>query len=489
MPHDSDAVQQATLKGWDTREDQPAFVASMEKRSPMDSWLVWLQGAALIVCSMGDNALCWATFLMVTSYEGNLYNIVQLHIELLPGIDIALGLFAALGSLTFVAMVVLVECFKMPLFHETMNFRLLVSACPCYVICMILLAYCETTEFWPFITLMAITLTVFLWCVHMRITYSYQLNILSKISLDVSWFMALLFAIFLVSFYLSDSIKYVTNSEDLNCPYAENVEMPVYSFLANQWHCSPWDSKSGRTVTREASGSLTQLSCSSTFTSAFGNVITANQVNCPSGCLALWNAGSADVVGCGIYSTDTPICIAAIHAGVLTDNGGIATAFGRLGVSIFDSCSLNSVVSSERSITTTGTLVTVTQATATAPEVTTSDGVAVPQAFHFNNFANSIEYLWLRSYDEVSSNDEGIDNGKPWTRIDADVSSRIAGLELERERIRLGGNADRAQVAEADASTPSQCRIYTTGVRCEGNGQNILQLDFCEADEKTCLTR
>ena len=68
------------------------------------------------------------------------------------------------------------------------------------------------------------------------------------------------------------------------------------------------------------------------------------QIVCPPGCLG------ADVTktvwGTGVYTSGSPICLAAIHAGVLTDAGGTATLYYQPGQPTYAGSSAHGVSSS-----------------------------------------------------------------------------------------------------------------------------------------------
>lgn len=244
---------------------------------------------------------------------------------------------------------------------------------------------------------------------------------------------------------------------------------------------------------------------------AFGVSIESHLVTCPVGCLRNFNTNDGtNVVGCGIYTVDSPICVAAIHAGALTDTGGQITVYGRLGVSVFQRCSRNSISSVERYVTQSGGTVSVTQPTSggsstfmadggrrltvTVPTVLDPQGNTVPQAFHFNNdqpggLPQTHEYVWLKRYEKVDA--ETAEDGKPWTQIEATVSLRFAGIELEDERIRIGQTAPQQLFVQPRPGQvfdvrPSECRIRDSGVACQGAGAAVVQLDFCRKEVKEC---
>jgi hypothetical protein len=467
-----------------------------------------------VIMAFIDNVMAYVTFFTIRAFHDRMYNIVDLHIALLTGIDIALIVFAGLGSFTFGMLILLVQCMKLPFFHELMNFRLYLSSIPCGIICAILLYHSERTEWAPFVTLMLTMASIFTWTLHMRVVYqklstNEYFNTWAKISLDLSWFIALVCALTLGIFFASDNMQVLTRSEDANCPYAPNERMPVYAVALNQWYCAPWDEESPLMLNRTANMSVSQeLTCVDSFMTAFGVSIEPHVVQCPKGCLRTF---TGNVVGCGIYSVDSPICIAAIHAGALTDAGGSTVVYGRLGVSNFKRCTRNSVTSTERDVTETNVAVTVNQPTSgqvsstfvasggrrlsvTVPTVLAPDGTKVPQAFHFNNaqpggMPQTEEYIWLKKYDKMPA-DSGED-GKPWTQIEATVSLRLAGIELEEERIRLGQSSEQSLFVQPRAGQvfnvrPTECRIRESGVVCTGAGAAVVQLDFCRKDVKQC---
>jgi hypothetical protein len=63
-----------------------------------------------------------------------------------------------------------------------------------------------------------------------------------------------------------------------------------------------------------------RLSCRQTGGVLTGEVGKVWRVSCPADCVA-----SASVWGTDLYTSDSPVCAAAIHAGVLTAAGGDAT--------------------------------------------------------------------------------------------------------------------------------------------------------------------
>eukprot|EP00747_Dinoflagellata_sp_TGD_P218380 gnl/TRDRNA2_/TRDRNA2_90649_c1_seq2.p1 gnl/TRDRNA2_/TRDRNA2_90649_c1~~gnl/TRDRNA2_/TRDRNA2_90649_c1_seq2.p1 ORF type:complete len:654 (-),score=94.66 gnl/TRDRNA2_/TRDRNA2_90649_c1_seq2:68-1993(-) len=490
---------------WDQRNDPlarsgPGF--SVEARH-------YVEGGLLLGLAILDNALCYAAFFGVHAFHGRLYNIVDLYIVLSPALGITLVVFAAIGTLSFAMMVVSVECLKLNLFHETMNFRFIFSALPCGAVLIVLLYYSERTQWAPFAALVAIFCSVFSWCLHMRVEYAHQLNVVSKISLDISWFLALALGLSLVSLWATDQLQVVTKSDELGCPHAANKQMPVLIRPLQEWYCAPWDAKS-TILRRPASSSTALLSCSDTFINAFGVSLQPHKIECPVGCLRTYQ-GSGSIVGCGVYAVDSPVCLAAIHAGALTDAGGQAIVYGRLGVPYFERCSRSSLASEERHVMEVGETVTLVRPGELSPEfvlptegsggrrlapsplVFGSNGRQIPQAFHFNNLAHTQEFLWLKNFQEVPSRDDGVEADRPWTRIQATVSANIAGLELEDEQVKLGEGTSRALFVPrvpgeaAPEVAMVECQVRATGVLCHsGAGAAVLRLDFCRPEAWTC---
>mmetsp|Transcript_7976 Transcript_7976/g.18989 ORF Transcript_7976/g.18989 Transcript_7976/m.18989 type:complete len:533 (-) Transcript_7976:72-1670(-) len=489
---------------WDQRND--AAMSSMELGGEkLQSWRLWIEGTLLVMLAIADNALSYVTYATVPAFHNNLYTIADMQLVLLPGLDIALLILAGLGTASFGLMVVLVECNKLPLFHEIMNFRLYFSALPCGAICAIILYFTEQTRWAPFATLMAISLMVISWCLHMRVHYSNQMHVVSKIGLDVSWFLSLICGTVLLVLYTTDSVKIISKSNMLNCPYADNAMMPVHVRTLDQWYCAPWDLNTTTEISRTPVNSdSVQLSCTDSFVTMFGVSIEPHKVHCPVGCLRTFQGSS--VVGCGIYTVDSSVCVSAIHAGVLTDQGGEAIVYGRVGVPHFQRCSQNSIVSTERGVMQIDEVVSVSQSTSgsltssgsgagaarrlvTSPFVQGLDGVQIPPAFHFNNMDHTREFIWLKRWEKVSSREAGVQANKPWTRIKAVVSMRMAGIELEEERVRLGEYPQQPLFTEAQPgqeSVAGECRVHERGVLCQGGGAALAQLDFCRPQVKTC---
>jgi hypothetical protein len=101
--------------------------------------------------------------------------------------------------------------------------------------------------------------------------------------------------------------------------------------------------------------------------------------------------------------------------------------------------------------------------------------------------------VWLKRYENIPANSEAED-GKPWTQIEATVSLRLAGIELEDEKIRLGqGEAQelfaQPRPGEVFNVRPNECRIRESGVVCTGNGAAVVQLDFCRKEVMECLDK
>jgi len=248
---------------------------------------------------------------------------------------------------------------------------------------------------------------------------------------------------------------------------------------------------------------------------------------CPVGCLSV-PAATESVVGCGIYAVDSSVCVAAIHAGVMTNNGGTARVYGRTGLLTFEGCSTNSVVGSRREAgaapapapvpvpaggagSTTFYVPTgggrrlenssltrrLDDLRLVPPTILDVHGAAIPLAFHFNNLPSTREYLWLKRYEKVPESDDDVvtgDPGEPWTRYDGIVSLRIAGIVLESEPVRLGQHPRRPlftrkvgqAASDSSKEAASDCSIRPVGVLCNGVGNAVVELDFCRPDVKNC---
>lgn len=483
---------------WDVRHDGVAGgdVKKASQHQPGDQ----LVAVLLVALAVVDNVLCYCTFFTMHNFSSGMHNIVDAQLALVPWMTPALLAFAILGTASFAAIVVLVECNSKPLFHEIMNVRIYCSALPCSVLCGGIVYYSEQTNWVPFTALITIMLFIFFWCVHMRLRWSYQLNTLSRTLLDISWFLAVLTGVFLGILFSLDRLDFITKSNELSCPFADNAKMPLYVAPLAAWFCSSWGLSEPEVVSRSPvnEGSPAQLTCSTTFTMAFGATLEAHAFECPDGCLRQY-VGSG-LTGCGIYSTDTPLCVAAIHSGILTDSGGAAVAYGRLGLPKFESCSRNSVVSEERHIMPSGSLVQFSAPDGgrrlAALQMFNADGTQVPLAFHFNNLRHTQEYFWLQSWQVVHSDADRVNPDRPWTRIEATVSMRIAGIELHDEKVRLGRpedhvrprttNLEEAALTPSASQSTSTCRLEDLGAVCPGVGVETVLLDFCRPEASAC---
>lgn len=497
----------STKQAWDERDDAAALgKAETENALPLYRWV---ENGLLVLLAIIDNVLCYVTYFTIHASPDDMYNIIDLHVALLSGIDTALLVFAIIGTASFVVMIAAVECFKKPLFHEIMNIRLFISALPCGAICAILVYHTEHTEWAPFTTLMTILFLIFIWCLHMRTHYSHQLNTLSKTMLDISWFLAFFSLVTLLILFSTGAFKIITKSDELNCPYTDNKQMPIRVLPLEIWYCSTWGNDHRAEIVRApVNNTPMTIKCSDSFVDIFGVSIDPHLFRCPSGCLNAVH--SPNVVGCNIYSLDTSICLAAIQTGVLTDQGGQAVVYGRVGIPQFEQCSYNSVTSTSRYVTQSGTIATMptpsnsgsstykvggsSRRLVEGPLVIGSDGTKIPQAFHFNNLAEIREFVWLKSWQVVSSLNKNVNDGKPWTKIEGVVSMRFAGIELENEKIHLGQSQYKpmfvqARTGQVFEEQPAQCRIRETGVLCQGVGSAVVQLDFCLPDFKKCLEK
>jgi hypothetical protein len=481
-----------------------------------------LETSVLLFAAAVDNALSYGAFYVAHSLGEELYNVVEIQISLVPGLADAMLAFSIVGTAAFAAMIVLVECMQLPLFHELMQARLVFSALPSAILSFILLWYVERTHWLPATALVSNCGFAFLWCFHMRIRYAHELNVYSKIALDMSWFISLAFAIGIAGVVVFDGLPTLTKSIEMNCPVVENAKMPVYVIITDTWYCAEW----GKNIelSRPPTTRPKLLQCTDTFAFAFGSSIEVHDFTCPVGCLSNPTAAE-NVVGCGVYAVDSSVCVAAIHAGVMTNSGGAARVYGRTGLETFESCSTNSVASSRREAGTapapapvpvpagsgsTGFYVPtaggrrlqnasrmrrLNDLRLVPPQILDAEGTPIPLAFHFNNLPSTREFLWLRRYEKVPEFDDLVVKGEPWTRYDGIVSLRIAGVVLENEPVRLGSHPRRPlftrKVGAAASGASSEqagadCSIKSSGVLCNGVGHAVVELDFCRPDLKAC---
>ncbi|CAK0894759.1 unnamed protein product, partial [Prorocentrum cordatum] len=263
--------------------------------------------------------------------------------------------------------------------------------------------------------------------------------------------------------------------------------------------CAGWGAPTY--IVREPVSSIT-LGCGDTFVDVLNASMEVHTVTCPAGCLA-HISDSDTLVGCGVYTADSSVCLAAMHDGALTDAGGTTRVHGRLGLPSYRTCSMNGLISEARTVASSGTPVTLetsisatlsyalatttttagVRRLATPPAVYGADGLEVPQAFHFNR--EHREYIHLERYDVSPSSDPGVQDDEPWTRVEATVSAEVAGLLLSGERVRLGSAPgsplflprDPGQVVAGQQA--GECVLSGAGVLCRGSGASVLELSFC----------
>lgn len=476
---------------WDPRSDAVA-----KGSNEVPAWQMMVRSGTLFFLAALDNGLAYGAYAVAQSFGDRLYNIVDVHMALLPGLGASLLIFALLGTLVLLAVVAFVGFGQLPGFERLMTIRLYCSTIPCALACAVLLYTCEETEVVPQFALLACLLSVIAWAMHIRLCLLHRLSTTAKLWLDFSWIASSVVGVTLLLLFAANGMDVLTSSGDLSCPFARNTEMPVQVRLLSSWHCVPWGSSSQRFISRSpVNNALPQaLSCSDTFVSAFGTSLAAHAFSCPPGC-AMNSTGNA-IFGCGIYTLDSLVCEAGIHAGAVTDDGGTGVVYGRLGLPEFESCSMNSLQSSPRSVAAVGASATVVEPgsydvyaglsagggrrlTSAPPEVLDAFGNLVPQAFHFNTLASTREYIWLKRWQQSAEGTDGIDTGKPWTRFEGVVSARVAGLEIQDEGIRLGNTPD--------VPALSSCSLESDGLVCSGSGDAMLRLDFCDTNSRTCL--
>jgi len=113
------------------------------------------------------------------------------------------------------------------------------------------------------------------------------------------------------------------------------------------------------------------------------------------------------------------------------------------------------------------------------PVLIDSTGGQVPHAFHFNNLPDTEEFLELKSWRMLDAGDGRVNSERPWTKIEATLSARVAGVVLQDQEVQLGE-------ARALADPPAACRLTDEGVECAGASGLVVHADFCRPDVGSC---
>mmetsp|Transcript_96544 Transcript_96544/g.211129 ORF Transcript_96544/g.211129 Transcript_96544/m.211129 type:complete len:552 (+) Transcript_96544:333-1988(+) len=479
---------------WDQRSDPVS--AKRFRRMATRYWFDYYLGASLLALAVIDNSAYYAVYFSVNGVEARLYNVVEMQLVLIPWIWPAVLTFACLGSACFAAMIILVECNELPLYSQLMNLRLYLSCVPCACLSMVVFYYTEQTKWAPFAAVCCTCFFIFVWCLYTHVRWWKQFGTASKVLIDVSGFLALVWGLFLGILFCADALDIITKSDSMQCPYADNQQMPVYLPLVSQWTCAPWKESSQTYFSRSPlDDDVKELVCSDTFLNAFGSSIDAHMFSCPSGCLLAYD--NTGLTGCGVYSTDSYVCIAAIHAGIIPEEGGSGVVYGRMGLKTFEGCSKSAMTSGSRDTTDADMVYMTLPSSSTVdagvglarrlssvpPTLTDSLGARFPQAFHFNNLQSTKEYIWLKDWDVTEPDSDGVNSEKPWTRIESTISGRVLGFEFSDEPLRLGQRSD------FDTSSPGTitCSLTDFGVRCPNVPDLLVNLDFCQPEEKQCM--
>uniref|UniRef100_A0A0G4HJB5 LCCL domain-containing protein n=1 Tax=Chromera velia CCMP2878 TaxID=1169474 RepID=A0A0G4HJB5_9ALVE len=224
--------------------------------------------------------------------------------------------------------------------------------------------------------------------------------------LDIAGASALLYMGFAIALQAGDSVfplKYRT------CAQGYNSAMPVYVPTSKQWFCVKVGERAW--LGRESEGGTTEVSCTTTYNSAFGFDYQAHMILCPSGCIG--QSDNIRVVGCGVYTSDSAMCLAAINAGALDDAGGETKVLGRVGAETYETCSSNSVDT----------------------ESLTPSSASDYNAFTFDK-GDYREFIQISKVTLDDYGDSGVIESKPWTRLNYTASFLVTGLSAKKTTMR-----------------------------------------------------
>jgi len=438
--------------------------------------------------ALNDHVFAYLSWIRIAGFREREYNVAEVQLLLLfPGTDSALLFFALLGTLIFVALFVLQECLKKPeYFRRLLTFRIYGSAVPCAVLSSLILYASARTNTTAVLAVLANLVSTAAWTFDIRKRID-VLEVFKRTSLDLTWFFSLLAAVMIVYAYFTNRLPLPQN-----CEHTHNVALPVYFPILNQWFCVKWNEQT--IIDRlPVEAEPVAVACGDTYVGRFGLSLDPHRISCPIGCLQMVKGEDAPIVGCGIYATDSPLCLSAIHSGALTVDGGTTVVYGRLGIPVFNSCNRNSIVSQSRKVDVEDLEAYAPQeslegsgglprALTSSPLVLNEEGRRTPQAYFFRTESN-VEYLTIVGPEVLGQ--RAIGEEEPfWHRIKGKVTMSVAGLVLNEEGVSLGDPgftqlSFEKRPGQVFVDPPKSCSVTPLGVECQGMGNAAAQFDFC----------
>lgn len=307
-----------------------------------------------VALSVIENALCYVAYFQAKSSEDSLYNKYEAYVLGYPGLDSTLLVFAVLSTVFLFFIWTVMAFVRVDLYHQLTSLRLTLSL-PAGGMCTALVFFSEGKQVGPFLCASCV-------CLHLIVFLSHE-YFLRKRRVGACrtkvWFAGIfLLSVWTVSFILMFIFGFSYYLRDSDCPATENGAMPVRIRGVDEWQCVKWGVP--HYVRRQPSPTETPYTgfCSTSFhvfdrisnasTGATVPSSNAHFLMCPSYCQAL-GLGTT-VVGCGVYSSDSSVCSAAVQMGILSANqGGVVKVVGRAPPpsNQYDRCNRNGVTSTD----------------------------------------------------------------------------------------------------------------------------------------------
>jgi len=379
-----------------------------------------------VVLSLVENVLCYVAYFEAKSSEDSLYNKYEAYVLGYPGLDSTLLVFAVLSTVFLFILWTIMAFVRVDLYNQLTSLRLTLSL-PAGGICTALVFFSDGKQVGPFLCATCVLLHLIVYLGHEYFVRRQRLGVwCTRV-----WFACIvLIMVWTASFVLMFISGFSYYLRDSDCPATDNRAMPVKIKGVDEWQCVKWGVP--HYVRRKPSPTETPYSglCSTSFnvfdkianasTGATVSSSDAHLLRCPSYCQAL-GLGTT-VVGCGVYSSDSSVCSAAVQMGILPANqGGVVKVVGRAPPpsNQYDRCNKNGVTSTDVPAVPAGS-------NTDDPDEASSGG----WAFYFQVEGNeNLDMIEMASWKKTSTPG----STEPWRSYMVDVRWVVGGTSRRKE--------------------------------------------------------